>query len=424
MQQGDWKSLGQALKQLRVNRDLGQKEVISRSKVAMGNRTLYGYESGEQRPPRDRLLKLVIRSFELKDVTEINRYLQLAGYATLSDGEILEYGLNPLEGKISGGRSPEVPRPPVDFRIEASTLIVRDGQGREIWRHQFPSRLNPSAYDPQIAMKRCAFADLDDDGAVETLFAYVPFDFTSVGTTLICFAADGSIRWEFVPGKTVSDSMRREYCPPYFISNVQAIRIPGSGSRVIVSSNHYIHNPNQVAMLNTDGQLVSEYWHSGHLLSVVHADLNGDGIEEMLLAGVNNGYHQATLVIFDPRNVSGASAQPGRQILGLSAGTEKAVVLFPKTCVAKTALYNRAIDLRITQERRITVVVAEGVAELQNPGLMIYELDYGLNVISARPDSRLQENHHLLEAQGLLDHSWAEDENERLRGQVVVNGRL
>jgi hypothetical protein len=55
---------------------------------------------------------------------------------------------------------------------------------------------------------------------------------------------------------------------------------------------------------------------------------------------------------------------------------------------------------------------------------MIYELDYGLRVVDARPDSHLQESHRVLEAQGSLDHAWTEDENELLRRQVVVIGRL
>jgi len=99
-------------------------------------------------------------------------------------------------------------------------------------------------------------------------------------------------------------------------------------------------------------------------------------------------------------------------------------VLFPKTCLAQNAPYNRVKSLWITQERRITVAVVEGVSEARNPGEMIYELDFGLIVSSARPDSHLQENHRILESQGILDHSWTEEESERMRREVVVMGRL
>ena len=421
MRQLQWQTLGRQLKVLREAKDLGQKEVIDRLGEEMGERTLRSYESGAQRPSRDRLLRLAIRSFDLKAAAAVNRLLELAGYATLTVPEIEESGL-----KAAGGSSQAAIAsfgPPADFRIEVSTLIVTDGQGRELWRHQFSSRFDLGAYNRPDAIKRCTFADFDSDGGVETLFVYVPLEFGSVGTTLYCFAQDGSLKWQFEPGGKIADT-RQEYFPPFFISNVQIVPVPGSGPRILVSSNHYLHNPNQIAMLSPAGKLVSEYWHSGHLLTVSRADLDGDGIEEILLGGVNNGYRQATVVVFDPREISGASAQPGRQILGFPPGTEKAVVLFPKTCLARTSPYNRVQTLWVTKERRIVVPVVEGVSETKNPGVMIYELDFGLNVVSARPDSHLQESHRILEEEGQLDHAWTEEETARLRSQVIVKRGL
>src|SRR5207253_4074520 len=100
------------------------------------------------------------------------------------------------------------------------------------------------------------------------------------------------------------------------------------------------------------------------------------------------------------------------------------VVLFPRTCLSKNAPYNRVMTLWVTKERRIVVVVAEGASEAKNPGLMIYELDFSLRVISARPDSHFQENHHVFAEQGSLDHPWTEEEAEQLRSQVIVKGGL
>jgi transcriptional regulator with XRE-family HTH domain len=418
-QQREWFALGKALKDLRDARSLAQKTVVGLLGNEMSDRTLRAYEAGEERPGRDRLLRILVQVFELKRIDEIDRHLQLARYVKLTSDDIERYELQPSYRDPA----PEVGGP-ANFRLEASTLIVTDGQNKEIWRHQFPARLLPEWYEGQSAVRRVAFADIDGDGHIETVFVNVAFDHGSVGTPLICFSGDGQRLWEFTPRRTVRDNTGREYLPPYFINNVQVIPIAGLGSRILVSSNHYLHNPNQVAMLDPGGALVSEYWHSGHLLYTAHADLNGDGIEEILLAGVNNGYGQATIVVFDARNVNGASKQPGRQILGFASGTEKAVVLFPKTCLAQNAPYNRVKSLWITQERRITVAVVEGVSEARNPGEMIYELDFGLNVSSARPDSHLQENHRILESQGILDHSWTEEESERMRRGVVVRGRL
>ena len=64
-----------------------------------------------------------------------------------------------------------------------------------------------------------------------------------------------------------------------------------------------------------------------------------------MLGGVAEGYEQATLVVLDHRRVSGASTQPPgdhHQIQGLPLGTEKAVALFPRSCItAKLEEHNR-----------------------------------------------------------------------------------
>ena len=263
MQQREWQTLGQALKDLRTGLDMAQKEVVNRIGEELGERALRSYESGEQRPSRERLLRLLTKSFELRAAAEINRYLDLGRYAALNLSEILQLGLEsaPVEVRLNRSR----PGPPVDFRAEVSTLIVADAEGKEVWRHRFPARFAQRAYDGSDSLKRCSFGDIDGDGRVETIFSYLPLDFGSVGSTLYCFAEDGTVKWEFVPGRMVQDTTGREYWPPYTTSIVQVIPLPGSETRIMVSSNHYLHNANQIAMLDPRGNQISEYWHSGHL---------------------------------------------------------------------------------------------------------------------------------------------------------------
>src|SRR5205085_2930408 len=139
------------------------------------------------------------------------------------------------------------PGSPVDYRIETSTVVAIDAAGREVWRHCFPERLAKSFYDSEWGLRRCTFRDVDGDGAVETLFVYVPIDFASVGTELFCFSQEGRVKWQFTPGRAVEDTWRK-YKPPFFISNVHAIPM-GKSLRILVSSNHYLHNPNQIVIL-------------------------------------------------------------------------------------------------------------------------------------------------------------------------------
>src|SRR5258708_38109213 len=69
--------------------------------------------------------------------------------------------------------------------------------------------------------------------------------------------------------------------------------------RVLISRNHCGYSTHAFTLLNSDGKVAGEYWHNGHLSFRALADLDGDGKEELLLAGVNNTQGQATLVVLD-----------------------------------------------------------------------------------------------------------------------------
>src|SRR5205823_1591019 len=139
MPQREWSELGKELRSLREAQDIAQKTVVDLSGETMGERMLRSYESGDRRPSRERLLKLLVRSFQLKEPTEINRCLRLAEYAALTQREVDHYGLRPTSSSDDSLRVSKPAGPPADFRLEAGTIIVTDGQGREIWRHEFPT---------------------------------------------------------------------------------------------------------------------------------------------------------------------------------------------------------------------------------------------------------------------------------------------
>jgi hypothetical protein len=95
----------------------------------------------------------------------------------------------------------------------------------------------------------------------------------------------------------------------------------------------------QVTLLSTDGQIMREYWHLGHIgtgaARAMAADLDGDGRKEIYLAGVSNPRNMATLVILDPDDFGGAATEaPEDQLLGFAPGREIAKLFFPPTCLS------------------------------------------------------------------------------------------
>jgi len=313
--------------------------------------------------------------------------------------------------------------PPSDFRVEGKNLIVVNDRGKELWRHTFEVALREDQYLPANKVRLSWFGPLDGDGQPDLLFATKPVNEDGMGGRLICLAADGKIQWQFTPGRPVTDAGGERMVPPYMMAALQVIvgKTPAD-TRIVVSSIHYRDQPDQVAFLNVHGRVIGEYWHPGHLTCLGAADLDNDGQMDMLLAGVNNGNHQATLVVLDPLKVVGALTPKEMkdhrfELLGMPSAREKAVVFFPRSSFSAGQPYTRTRRLSVTKER-VIVLVAEGV-RFEDPTL-IYELDYRLNVINVTPaGAEVNYAYRALEARGAVDHSFSE-ECARLKAGVIV----
>jgi hypothetical protein len=106
------------------------------------------------------------------------------------------------------------------------------------------------------------------------------------------------------------------------------------------------------------------------------------------------------------------------ELLGMPAAREKAVMLFPRSCLSRGQPYTRVSSLRISKDR-LRVVVTETTNVGQAPQF-IYELDYGLNVLNVSPNGFADvQAYQALEARGEVDHP-VSVECDRLKAGVVV----
>lgn len=331
-------------------------------------------------------------------------------------------GVGTVGAMMTPGIWRQLHQPASSHRIEGATLIVFGKGNVELWRHTFPQQLSPDSDVPPEA--RRLFADLDQDGNTETLFAYAPAG-GEPGSSLLCFEPDGRLRWRFDPGRPeVIDNLGRSFAPPYVVFAFGLIHSPSlPSSRVVVSSIHHWSFADQVAVLDgRTGKLVSEYWHRGHLNCLAVTDLDGDGYPEVLLGGVNDApeYKQATLVLFDNRRIAGSNRDPhGRPYFdGMGAGTEKLVVFFPKTAISQRLEFNRVVNIQIGPGR-VTVYVAEGTDPATSPR-MIYEFDYAFRPVTAQMAGNLQQRYFDLQAAGTLPEESPYDIADRLLREVKI----
>lgn len=314
-------------------------------------------------------------------------------------------------GTVVAGRMLAVREQPKFARLEGSILVVMNAEGKELWRKGFPDGFWQTYYNPQPGTTgtRVFFADLEGKGRTSVLFLHHPgVSAESRSTTLICYSDRGKERWRWTPGRALPQFAGS---PATFVAIGLAIlkATEQRPVRIVVSSQHSPWWEDQIALLDTNGKMISEYWHSG-AVGLTLADLDGDGREEIVAYGTNNDYLQATLVVLDPDRVFGASAEvrPQFQIQGMAPAEERLRLLFQRSDLNKALFsFNWATEPTVVHGS-IRLTVEESIVP---PGCLVwYEFDRNLNLISAYAGDEFRGAHAQFYHNRKDDHTFTAEE--------------
>lgn len=314
------------------------------------------------------------------------------------------------------------PGEPTQFRVDDHSLIAEDHNERVVWRYRFEGPLNPDWYRASTEdwLKR---GDLDGDPATtEFVFRLAPRGTGEAhSVSLVALTSDGKLMWTFAAGRRVK-AKRHELSDLYDVNSFAIVPSRKGRPLLAFSANHASVYPNQVGTLNgKTGKLEREYWHSGHLLRLGVHDWDGDGEPEIILTGTNIGRADATLIMLDPLRMAGASVQPAgdsSQLEGFEPGVERAVVRFPRSCMAKRWVRtNRAARYSVLPSG-LEVVVFDG--DVESGAYLVYSLDRSLTVVAVDPSPDFVVRHHKQQKDGDLDHEYSPNELQELGRQVIV----
>jgi len=277
-----------------------------------------------------------------------------------------------------------LPEQPKSARLDGSALVVMNADGKELWRKTFPEGIGPDWYYAVYLHTPVWFVDLEGSGHTSVLFIYSPAAHPAEphSSTLICYSDRGKEKWRWTPGRELPELRGTPATyKTYSLSVLKATR--KRTARIVVSSAHDPWWPDQIAMLNSNGTLISEYWHSGALPYLTLGDLDGDGREEIIATGMSEYDHQATLVVLDPDRVFGASTevQPEFQIHGMRQAEERLRLLFPRSDLNRALFqYNEATDPTV-DHGVIRLTVLECIKPRGCP--IWYEFDKNLRLMAA-----------------------------------------
>jgi len=304
---------------------------------------------------------------------------------------------------------------PQSARLDGSTLRILNAEGKELWSKTFPEGIRSDSYYENLH-GLVWIADLEGKGHADVLFPYFPAgNPLSHSSTLICYSDRGKEKWRWTPGRELPElkgSAATFMIVSFGVLKATTNRPP----RIVISSQYFPWWPCQVAILDSHGKLLSEYWHSGVISYMTFADLDGDGRQEIIAAGVANGYdHQATLVVLDPDRVFGASKeiQPQFQIHGMGDAQERLRLLFPRSDLNRALFqFNLAMDPAV-EHGNLRLTVAECITPLP-PGCRIwYEFDKNFRLIAAYAGTdEFRSAHERFYQTGKNAHALSEGEQE------------
>jgi hypothetical protein len=244
--------------------------------------------------------------------------------------------------------------PPAHWRMEDTTLIITDQEGKELWRYLSKRPIYSAFYQapPAIENPPVWIGELNSGGGVKVIVSEKMDGKES--DSLVCFSDSGTEEWRFTPGRQVK-APSDNFAPFIFMIRRFVVTPMGEGRQnaILVIAYHFPFYPTQIALLAANGKIEHEYWHSGHIAIGMNTmrieDLNKDGIDEIYLGGTSNGNRLATLVILDPDDFTGASIEsnPKYQLGNFDPGREIARVFFPRACIQNYP-YNNVENLIVT----------------------------------------------------------------------------
>ncbi len=319
---------------------------------------------------------------------------------------------------------------PFNFDIKGSSLLILNEKNSKLWSFDtgLSNLCNEEIYRYHFQEKRrndlggysipyLMIKDLDRDGKKEVLFTTQTRDELQEGL-LICFDYKGKKLWEFKSGKPLKFGTV-SYSSDYRIRGINVYDIDGNGSMeiIVISTNRYFF-PSQLVMLNSNGNLLGEFWNSGYLMDYCFTELNKDRGVKFIVAGMNNEYNTGCIMVFDPADIWGASPQSGEYLCQeLKPGSEKYYILIPPTDVEK------CIDLR-NVIYVVEILNNQIISAKSGVGQIYYEFNFDLELINVNFSDPFERMHRKYLSENKITSELNNDYKARLmQGLLYYDGQ-
>lgn len=316
---------------------------------------------------------------------------------------------------------------PSYVRAKDEFLVVYNKEGEELWKKHVGIGFDFETFrklSPKMALNNfMAVEDVDKDGKSEVIvsFGVVDNPLPTGRNTIVCYTFDGRERWKYEFNRQMTFGTEK-FSNDYVIRNMMVGEFEKDGTIDIVGVfGHTLYYPWAIIRLDAkNGTLLQEYWNPGECGVIYQWDSDGDGMEELILAGTNNSFDAASFLVLDPSYMSGhAPASPAYSPIGVKNGMEKYCILLPRTDLSKTTIEKRNYvhEIRLTNENLLLIVTTEK-GEGEHKPQVLYYFDSQMRCVRVDGSDSFVEAHKQLEAEGKLSKKLNEQYYEDLRKGV------
>ncbi len=263
---------------------------------------------------------------------------------------------------------------PVAADWAGGKMFVKNSLGEVFWEIPVGNetvRTATLAAQSGLPLKTALFVDINADRRNEIIYVRRARSAAGGSDSLVC-CESGKPRplWAVsVMRKLVFPQRQDIESSDFTISDIDCEDLEGNGAfSVIAAANNRPSFPGMVLRLNArNGRETGAYVNVGHITDVTTADLDDDGVKEILACGANEAYQAAALFVLDPRRMSGFSPARGTYVPAqMQRGTEMAYCLIPRTIVGQQFLdrstTNTAVILDLLPDEKLAVTVDDAAA--------------------------------------------------------------
>jgi len=245
----------------------------------------------------------------------------------------------------------------------------------------------------QMANSFFHLIDINGDGINELIYFKQDGVIKDVVPELVAWSVRGdSLIWSNELRHNLEFSNRFGQFGKLYYGNHLTSTFDVTGDLVILASiNEYRYFPSLLQKINPQsGEIVSYYYHPGHIRSLSLMDIDGDGIAEVLIGGVNNAKNAAFMAILDIDSIAGHSPLTDLYYLeGKDPANERVYLVMPPTSMFEFgttfAPYNSlALVLPSGIDSTIKVTLMDTILLEESNfiyGLLDIEMDLNLNVL-------------------------------------------